>query len=167
MWYDSCKPPPSVRDHYVSTFCLVAYGRYNCIYITFWILLTASRAFATPYLWHFFFLMGLIMSSFSFYTGPSCVLVWWLFRRGAFRVDTPSGEVKWSRWRVCIFEKWQREYCKDKVPPFWHQLIHSKSFYRQFSFLFESFFFPIMHNASSRKITVVILLQSCKQCIFL
>ena len=35
MWYDSCKPPPSIRDHYVSTFCLVAYGRYNCIYITF------------------------------------------------------------------------------------------------------------------------------------
>ena len=131
--------------------------------LLFWILSTASRAFATPYLWHF--LMGLIMSSFSFYTGPSCVLVWWLFRHRAFRVDTPSGEVKWSWWRVCIFEKWQCEYCEDKVPSFWHQLIHSKSFYRQFSFLFESFFFPIVHNALSSEIMVVILLRS-RQCIF-
>ena len=119
----------------------------------------------TPYLCHFFFGMGLIMSSFAFNTGASCVLVRWLFRHGAFRVDTPSGEVKWSRWRVCIFEKWQREYFEDKVPSFWHQLIHSKSFYQQFSFLFWKFFFPIVHNASSGKITVVILLQSW-QCIF-
>ena len=143
MWFDSCKPPCTFhKGPLCFHICLVAFiGRYNCMYVSFLDFAYSFKGIChtislSLFLWNGF--NNVIF--FAFNTGPSCVLVRWLFRHGAFRVDTPSGEVKWSRWRVCIFEKWQREYFEDKVPSFWHQLIHSKSFYQQFSFLFWKFF---------------------------